>query len=56
MKKMMFLALIMFSGLLNAGHHKIQMMLTVPRTVSTAFEKSMMARGDHKVFSQFSSI
>jgi hypothetical protein len=25
-------------------------MMTVPRTVSTAFERSMMARGDHKVF------
>ncbi len=35
---------------LGAENHKIQIMLTNPRTVSTAFEKSMMARGDHKVF------
>lgn len=50
MKNMLFLALIMLNGLLSAEHHKIQMMLTVPRTVSTAFERSMMARGDHQVF------
>ena len=35
---------------LCGGHHKIQILMTVPRTVSTAFEKSMWARGDHKVF------
>lgn len=35
---------------LNAEAHKIQIMITVPRTVSTAFERAMMARGDHKVF------
>ena len=35
---------------INAEEHKIQIMMTVPRTVSTAFERSMMARGDHKVF------
>lgn len=29
--------------------HKIQIVLTNPRTISTAFEKSIMARGDHKV-------
>lgn len=50
MRKTIFLAMIMLNGLLSAGHHKIQMMLTVPRTVSTAFEKSMMARRDHKIF------
>lgn len=36
--------------MLHADHHKIEIMLTVPRTVSTAFERSIMARGDHKVF------
>lgn len=50
MRQTIFLTMIMLNGLLNAGHHKIQMMLTIPRTVSTAFEKSMMVRGDHKVF------
>ena len=35
---------------LSAEAHKIEIMMTVPRTVSTAFERSMMARGDHKVF------
>src|SRR5271154_3165638 len=50
MRKTIFLGMMIFNGLLSAGHHKIQMMLTVPRTVSTAFERSMMARGDHKVF------
>ncbi len=30
--------------------HKIQIVLTNPRSVSTAFEKAMMARNDHKVF------
>ncbi len=30
--------------------HKIEIMMTVPRTISTAFERSMMAREDHKVF------
>jgi len=49
MRKMIFLTM-MIHGLLSADHHKIQMMLTVPRTVSTAFEKSMMARKDHKIF------
>ncbi len=38
------------AGRLQAQHHKIQMVLTNPRSVSTAFEKSMRARGDHKVF------
>ncbi len=50
MRKTIFLSMMMLNGLLSAGHHKIQMMLTVPRTVSTAFERSMMARGDHKIF------
>lgn len=50
MRKTIFLTMMMLNGMLSASHHKIQMMLTVPRTVSTAFEKSMMARGDHKVF------
>jgi len=50
MRKILFLGMMMFNGLLSADHHKIQMMLTVPRTVSTAFERSMMARGDHKIF------
>lgn len=35
---------------LAAEGHKIQITMTVPRTVSTAFERSIMARGDHKVF------
>lgn len=38
------------SDQLLAKSHTIQLMLTVPRTVSTAFERSIMARGDHKVF------
>src|SRR5579862_6581209 len=50
MRKALFLGMMIINGLLSAGHHKIQMMLTVPRTVSTAFERSMMARGDHKIF------
>ncbi len=50
MRKTIFWVMMIFTELLSAGHHKIQMMLTVPRTVSTAFERSMMARGDHKVF------
>ena len=40
---------LIFLGL-EAQAHKIEIMMTVPRTVSTAFERSMMARGDHKVF------
>lgn len=48
MKAFLFLALITVA--LHADHHKIEIMLTVPRTVSTAFERSIMARGDHKVF------
>lgn len=44
----LFLSLLTFQ--LRSENHKIQIMLTNPRTVSTAFEKSMMARGDHKVF------
>ncbi len=40
---------LMFNQLFADGH-KIQIMMTVPRTVSTAFERSMMERGDHKVF------
>lgn len=39
----------LFSSL-QSEEHKIEIMMTVPRTISTAFERSMMARGDHKVF------
>jgi Sulfotransferase domain len=42
--------LILFTTALCGQHHKIQMVLTNPRTVSTVFEKAMIARGDHKVF------
>ncbi len=40
----------LFATQLNAEHQKIEIMITNPRTVGNAFEKSMMARGDHKVF------
>lgn len=48
MNKFFFLAFL--AAALHADHHKIEILLTVPRTVSTAFERSIMARGDHKVF------
>lgn len=35
---------------LYTEEHKIQIMMTVPRTISTAFERAMIERGDHKVF------
>lgn len=43
-----FISLIFFQ--LQAEQHKIQIMMTVPRTISTAFERAMIERGDHKVF------
>jgi inositol oxygenase len=46
---LLLMALMGYGGALSASH-KIQLVLTVPRTVSTAFERSMMARNDHKVF------
>lgn len=50
MRKWITGAVFLLTTSLHAGENKIQIMMTVPRTVSTAFEKSMMARGDHKVF------
>jgi hypothetical protein len=44
-----FLGLLLVTGQLKAEFHKIQILLTNPRTVSTAFERSMMVRGDHKI-------
>jgi len=35
---------------LHSEAHKIEIMMTVPRTISTAFERSMMAREDHRIF------
>lgn len=34
----------------QAWGHPIRVMMTVPRTMSTAIERSIMERGDHKVF------
>ena len=48
--KLPIIIALLFTSHLCAQHHKIQVVLTNPRSVSTAFEKSMMARGDHKVF------
>lgn len=42
--------LVCASGFLYGEEHKIQILLTLPRSISTAFERSMMERGDHKVF------
>jgi len=36
--------------ILTINAHKIQVLLTHPRTVSSAFEKAMLARADHKIF------
>lgn len=45
-----FITLILgFVSPLMAEGHNIQIMLTNPRSVSTAFERSMMARGDFKI-------
>ena len=44
-----FIGLLLVSGKLEAELHKIQILLTNPRTLSTAFERSMMVRGDHKI-------
>jgi Sulfotransferase domain len=49
-KWLLLLATSLFIGQVKAEAHKIQIVMTVPRTVSTAFERSMMARGDHKIF------
>lgn len=49
-KGIWILVLGLFTFPIQAESHKIQILMTVPRTVSTAFEKSMRARGDHKVF------
>jgi hypothetical protein len=41
--------MLLINGWINAAQQPIQILLTTPRTVSTAFEKSIMSRGDYKV-------
>ena len=46
---LLLMAVVGYANVLSAMH-KVQMVLTIPRTVSTAFERSMMERNDHKIF------
>lgn len=46
----LFIIISLIISQLYAEEHIIQIMMTVPRTISTAFERVMIERGDHKVF------
>lgn len=50
MHKLIVVLSLLLAGTANAELHKVQILLANPRSVSTAFEKSMIARRDHKTF------
>ncbi len=50
MKNIIFFSLLFLNALIaEEAHYPIHILLTNPRSISTAFEKSMLSRGDYKV-------
>ncbi len=50
MKKILVFLFVGFLFSIQATNYKIQILLTNPRSVSTAFDRSMRERGDHKIY------